>query len=443
MTTSQLTAFTVISIKDNSSIDVEEVLNKIKAVIITHRWASTNTLSKFYTNDEELYEYLKPICNEIYILQTCHRVEIYLNTLHDDYLNYVKSFYAKRNLNTDMLRPIEGVEVIKHLFEVAAGLDSAVIGENEVLGQVERAHHKALSSGYLNSILKFIIERAVRFGKYVRTVTNISKGPQGLGSLAIEFIKRLYKDLSNVKILIVGAGEVGSIVTKELYDKGARCVKILNRSLDKAIQLASKYGYEAEKLTQESLMSNLEKFEVAIFALSLTEPIIKKSDLKLLKRKPLIIDLGLPRNVEDTKDTTVITIDDLSRMAEEICKFKRSEVEKAQKLLNEELNKTLNLLKRKIIEIELGSVLQKIENIKVREIEKSLRKGLFKKEDYEKLSIVTSSIVKKITLPIIDYIKQIAETESLKRALIMIKQLEKSLSDENGSLRINEESPKR
>ncbi len=434
----------MIKIKTNSDTEIiEDLLSNVKAVIITHRWASTSILSKYYTNDDELYTYLKSIANEAYILQTCHRVEIYLNTDRKDYIDYVRKFYENRKLDSQLLKPIEGLEAIKHLFEVASGLDSAVIGEHEVLGQVERAYYKALKMGYLNSVLKFIIERAVRFGKHVRTVTSISKGPQGLGSLAIEFIKRLYRDLSNVKILVIGAGEVGSTVVKELHDKGARRVKILNRSFEKAKQLADKYNFEAEKLTKESLINNLEQYEVAIFALSLTEPIIRRGDLKGLKRRPLIIDLGLPRNVEDMSDVMVLSIDDLSKMAEEVCKFKQNEVKKVREMLDDELIKTLSLLKRKIIEIRLGNLLQKIENIKIKEIKRSLRRGLFREEDFDKLNVLTSSVIKKIILPVVDYIKNLAETESLKIALAIIKQLEKSLHDENGSLGTSEESPKR
>jgi len=412
-------------------------LENLVLIAATHRWLNTDELSKLYTDIEDTYRKILQKFNidELFILQTCHRVEYY--TYSRDNIDYTyKDIICEVYRNDEYLKYFKifkGLEVVEHILKVAAGLDSAIIGECDVLGQLEKAYDYALRNRYIRDILKLIIERSIRFGKYVRTVTGISRGIHGFGSLIVQLLKRLYEDLENTKILIVGAGDLGSTIAKELYDKNSRNVVILNRTIDKARQIAEKLGYKYDKLDIDTLIRYMENSDVTILAISSEKPIITKEIIKKLRKKPLIIDLGVPRLVEKDIEAPVIYFEDLIKLAEKYNRDKLEEVKKVEEMLKQELKNISIEIEKKELKKLVGKYVEFAYNIARKELEKAVKEGLVEDRQIEKLDIVIRSITSKIVRPIIKTLEENIQqdTQKIKQILIeIIQNIEKEFTKE-------------
>ncbi len=431
-------------------------LENIYGLLANHRWISAEKLSMMYVDDvDSIIRLIGDDVEELCLLQTCHRVEYYLVARRDVHviMDKLDQYYwsAKGIRARDYVKVVRGADLIRHIMRVSAGLESAIIGEHEVLGQLKRAYEQFLRSGHLRGVLKFIIERAIRFGKYVRAHTNISRGPRGFGSLTVYYLRGLYGDLSNVRLLVVGAGELGSTLVKELHDAGARSIVVLSRTLKRASEVASMYGCAYDVLTQESIARYLLESDVCVFAVTVREPVLTKSLAEQLDRLPLIIDLCVPRCVEGelSRRARVLTIDDLSRLAQELNKEKLSEVAKVERLLEDEVRRTMQLLKRRVIEIEVGKILKILDDRRAREVEKSIRRGLFSESSAQDLDVVTRSVYSKSTKPFVEAIKSLAE-EDVEMALKVLRKvydvIEREYKDDENSshgMRRRVEGPKR
>ena len=411
------------------------ILDQLHAYIATHKWLTTSELGKLYVHDiDEFRTKCKELVNELYILQTCHRIEYYVFTSKiNEFENFLRKYYSEKGLEfSKYFKKLSGIDVITHLFQVSAGLDSAILGECDILGQIEKAFEKMERIGMLKGILRFIIEKAIKFGKDVRTYTNISKGPSGFSSLTIEYLKRLYRDgFYSLKFLVIGAGELASTIINNLYDEGIKNVVILNRTLEKAIELANKYGYSYDELNDEKLIKYMNEYDICILAISTENPIITDKIIEKTNRKPLIIDLCVPycTDMKISKQVRIVTIDDLSMFAQEFNKQKMNEVKKIEEILNKEIEVVKEQLKRKVVEIEIGEILQILDKVRIYEIEKSIKRKLFNNEDFEKLNIVTKSIFSKITRPFIQVLKEFAE-RNLDETVEFIRQIKDVIESE-------------
>ncbi len=421
----------------------------------THRWVSPRELSRLYVDTDRAYTLLEKYFSERFILQTCHRVEFYVYPCCE--ISRIKEFLGELYGNdSDVLRNFQiftGREAVKHLLKVAAGLDSAILGECEVLGQLESAYDYAVKRRHVKDVLRTIVERAVRFGKYVRTCTNIARGVTGFGSLTVLYLRKLYQTLDDLKILLVGAGEMGSTLAKELHDAGARQVVILNRTVDKARELAEKYGYLYDVLTKETLLKYLQEVDVAIFAIATREPILTGKDISNLRRKPLIIDLGMPHNVSDDVDTAIVWLEDLAKIAEKYNREKMEEAKKIENLIQQEIENITLEVRKKILKRLLSEYIKFSYTVAEHELKRAITSRLIDKNLENTIKILLSSTINKITRPIIRLVEEYSKEKAheIHEILTTLTKLIKeefnylnSTNDENGSRRsTNEDGPKR
>ncbi len=428
------------------------LLDNLVLLAATHKWVSTEDLAKLYVDNSRTYPLvfkIFPKVSEIFIFQTCHRVEYYLYFESEPDIDHVVSMFFEEvypDNYSRFFRVMIGEEALRHILRVSAGLESAIIGENDVLGQLEKAYDYALRNRYVRDILKLIIERSIRFGKYVRTVTGISRGIHGYGSLTVKVIERLYGRLDNITILVVGAGDLGSTIAKELSDKGVKNIIILNRTIEKAEQICKEIGCKYDKLTEENLIKYLNNVDVAILAISSEKPIITRELMRKVRRAPLIIDLGVPKLVEKDIEAPVIYFEDLSKLAEKYNREKLKEIEKVEKLLEEELKKILNEIEKKELKKIIGKYIEFSHKIAKKEIEKATQKKLINPEEQEKINIILKSTISKIIRPIIKTIEETYNNQEMKNLIKkIITNIEEEFptNDEKGSLRTNEEGPKR
>ncbi|GGP19282.1 glutamyl-tRNA reductase [Thermocladium modestius] len=400
-------------------------LNSLIAVAVTHKRANTVILSSIYLNEGEAYKRLADSYDESFIFQTCNRIEIYaLDTAGRGVEGVLEIYGNKASLARSLADVHRGLDAVRHLFRVAAGLESAAIGESEVLGQLEEAFQDAIARKALKAELKFVVERAIGVGKRIRTANpKLSKSSNGLGGAAVDYlVKRGIGKESRVGL--VGAGAMASLIAMKLHERGFSNVVIFNRTLENARRLATRLGYDYEPI--DSLRGSIPSLAALITAVKTSKPILGRDDLNLMPPGSLVIDLGIPRNV----DGPAISIDELKEFMAALNEERLKAIKEAEAAVEKELRGFELAYKRKIVEIELSAFMTRMERLRLEEIEKGRSKGLI--DGDEGIDVVTKSVLFKSMYPVINYIKNIAINGSLTEAVKVIREIEKQQEDSSG-----------
>ena len=328
------------------------------------------------------------LVREAVILQTCHRVEIYVATAEDrsgDIANRIVKFWSQEvGISSDVIEKIAeflyGREALLHLLRVASGLESMVIGEDQILGQVRTAYVESKKNKTVNALLEIAFMKAVNVGRIVRSQTSINKGSLSVSSVAVDFAEKKFGNLRDVKALVVGAGEAGSIVAKGLASRGAGAIYVANRTFEKGRDLAEKIGGNA--IPYGKLYSELKTVDLAVFALSVNEPVLSLEQARglLASRKGrslMLIDISQPRCVDAAVSSLpsidLRNIDDLRLVVEERLKQRSSEAEKAEQIVLDALETLEVSLERKLAEPIVSALYMKADKIREAELEKALR----------------------------------------------------------------------
>ncbi|MCS7118674.1 MAG: glutamyl-tRNA reductase [Archaeoglobaceae archaeon] len=277
--------------------------------------------------------------NEFVYIITCNRFEIYV------YGDLVKERLEKlaRDLDVENAEIFYAEDCLRHLMRVCSGIESMIVGENEILGQVKRSLRKCEEAGIAGENLKRIFLKAIQVGSKVRKETGISKRALSIGSAAVELAEKVLGSLKGKKVLVVGAGEMGKLVARAMR-RDVETIFIANRTFSKAEVLAKKLNGIAVKF--DRLTEFLKICDVVISATSAPHVVITKEVVeKVMKdrdKKLVIIDIALPRDVEDSvrsiSNVKLFTIDDLREISEENLKNRLFEVKKAEEIIERELN---------------------------------------------------------------------------------------------------------
>lgn len=318
------------------------------AISIAHHDCDAELIGK-YSFPNELLNEAREIAlsqegvSEAFILSTCNRVEIFI--VYEDGMD-AKNFClntlslgGKRDTNEVLskLKVFQNLDAIEHLFEVSCGLDSQMIGETEILGQIKRAYEDASKKSHCKRVLNMTLQKAIHCAKWVRTNTNIGSGNITIGSVAAELATRIFEDISDTKILLAGSGEVGRSVAQALNARGACDITVSSRTWENARVLSS--DVKGSAIDFERVSSELCKFDIAIFALSNASEFI---DFKIAKiaeskrsNKPIfLMDLGVPNNIskecDKLENVFLYDLNDLSKVANENLDLRKSEIENAK-----------------------------------------------------------------------------------------------------------------
>jgi glutamyl-tRNA reductase len=336
-------------------------MDEILSAHVTHKWVDTRRLA-LYTAKESgsllsAASSLESV-KECALLKTCNRVEVYLTT--DDPKR------AKANLSALLVgsvreaRPghikfLSSLSSVEHLAKVASGLDSMVIGENQILGQVKEAYEFALKEGTIGKTLGEVFRKAISIGKKVRSETRIDKGSVSIGSAAVGLAKRLLGSLEGRTILVIGAGKISQLVGKSLAKQGLKAIFVANRTYYSAVMLAGELGGEAVHF--DRLPECLRRCDVVICGTSAPHAVLEKKDIIAAfgpagPRKPLIvIDISNPRNVADDvqelSNVMVHDMDGLKSIARKNTASRQREVKRAEKIIERELHLMDHRLKEK------------------------------------------------------------------------------------------------
>lgn len=317
------------------------------------------------------------------ILQTCNRVELYLHYVGSDTLKNVINKWEEltddKNLEDDVIL-ISAEAAVNHLFRVAAGLESMALGENEILHQVRDAYKLADESKTLSRFMRSLFEEALRIGKEVRSRTILGRIKVSLAEIAVDAAERFSENLNDKTIIVVGAGETGTLVVKSLSKKSARKFTILiaNRTYEKAVELANSINGIALHLSELDRYLNVA--DIVFVTTSAPHFILTKERIQNcmeIRGKPLlIVDLSVPSNVDpkvkEISNVHVVTIDDLKNHVDNT-KTWNDDLEKADCIIKEAVHKFISKWENNWVEDVLADLYKHAENIRKEEVDEALR----------------------------------------------------------------------
>ncbi len=356
-----------------------------------------NSYAKLDALNEKIHNNVK-ILEEVKI-KTCNRYEIYLITEKDV------------NIPTTTFIVEKGDHAINHLLRLASGLESMIMGEDQILGQIKEARKKAIKEETIGPKLEKVFTKAIHVGQSIRKNTHINEGGVSVGSGAVELIEEKYGTLKGKNVLIVGAGEMGTVVAKALLDKETNAIVVANRTYDKAQELAHDLNGIAIKF--KKMDESLHKIDILISATGAPHPLIDKKRLSFLPEEHLqnmiMLDLANPRDIqEDVKELKVqlYNLDDLRYIRDKNVEKRVKEAEKAETIIADETILLKDALKQMEITPILSSLNVEAEKVRKNELEKTLNMIDLSEKDVKKLEMLTHSIVDKMLFNIIKNLKE-------------------------------------
>ncbi len=378
---------------------------------VDHKIADIHSMENISKDIDDLFWKLqeKYSIGEYVEISTCNRKEYYI---HNDYISEDDELLSHENQSI----VIEyGQSAIMHLLRMTSGLESMIVGEDQILGQVKDAKHKAIKNHHCGRVLDTVFTKAIHVGQVVRNKTNINKGSVSIGSAAIDLAEKHMGSLDDKSVLVVGAGKMGKLVAKALAEKDLNAIFVANRTYYVAVELAKDLGGEA------ILFNDLERYlaeaDLVISATSAPHSIIDKERLlgiEMTYDDLMMVDIANPRDIsEDVVDLGVklFNIDDLREIADVNTQLRIKEFGEAENIIDEEfilLNESF-----KIMEVDdiLGSLRASMEEIRQRETQKASLKLADVDGSVKILDNLTNSIVNKIFFDISKKVKKAAKEE--------------------------------
>ena len=376
---------------------------------VDHKIADIQSMESISKEIDELFGKLqeKYSIGEYIEISTCNRKEYYIN---NDYIHEDDELLSHENQSIVI---DYGQSAVMHLLRMTSGLESMIVGEDQILGQVKDAKHKASKNKHCGKFLDTIFTKAIHVGQVVRNKTNINKGSVSIGSAAIDLAEKHIGSLDDKSVLVIGAGKMGKLVAKALAEKDLNAIFVANRTYYVAVQLAEDLGGEA------ILFNDLEKYlanaDLVISATSAPHPIITKERLlsiDMVYDDVMMVDIANPRDISDNVGdlgVKLFNIDDLREIADENTKLRIKEFGEAENIINEEFI----LLKEsiKIMEVDemLGNLRASMEDIRQRETQKATVKLSDVDGSAKILNNLTNSIVNKIFYDISKNLKKAAK----------------------------------
>jgi len=322
---------------------------------LSHRTSPVELRERFAFAGEKIPEALAALrtaglANEATILSTCNRVEIYVATAlaPEAAVAALKNFLVTHHGFTgelgEELYAFAEPHSLHHLFKVASGLDSMVVGETEIFGQLKAAYELAFQHQHTGARLNKAFQRAFNVAKYIRTETNIQRGSVSVMSAAVELAEKIFSSLAGHEVLVIGAGETSEKTARALLSRGARGVVVTNRSPERAAALAAELGGRAVPFAQWP--EEFEKIDIAVSSTAAPHHILDCAKLApLMKRRKnrplLLIDIAVPRDIDPAvsalDNVYLYNVDDLQSIASEYLKLRHEEVARCERIIEEKV----------------------------------------------------------------------------------------------------------
>ena len=327
---------------------------------LNHRTASVDVREQFAMTEAKVPSLLDELCEktaatEAVILSTCNRVEIYAVTdgQPPELLDAMRDFLLDgREVEENVFYEKIGTDSVEHLFKVASGLDSMVLGETEILGQLKAAYHLALEHKRTGGQLNKAFQKAFNTAKKIRTETQIQRGSVSISNVAVELAGKIFDRLQDRTVMVIGAGDTSEKAARALLSRGAKSVIVSNRSFDRAEHLANELGGKAVQF--DDWESEFAHIDIIISSTSAPHYVLDRKKLEPLQRlrrhRPLLlVDIAVPRDIEPEvnflEDVYLYNIDDLQAIADDYLRLREEEIAKCEAIIRakaEELVVSLN-----------------------------------------------------------------------------------------------------
>jgi glutamyl-tRNA reductase len=382
---------------------------------LNHRTAPIEVREQLAPEEDKLSEILQAlhtpgVLSEVLILSTCNRVEVYgvAEVVVQARRLAFSHLCQQRGVEMASLEPLlytkTGAEVVQHCFRVASSLDSMILGEPQILGQVKDAFRLAQHCQTVGPLLHGLMTQAFAVAKKVRTETEVARHAVSVSFAAVELAKKIFGTLEGKSVLLIGAGEMGELASKHLVDQGGLSPYVANRTWSRAVDLAR--ALPGIAVPFEKCRELLARVDIVITSTGAPEPIIRKADLQQAlhtrRSRPLFfIDIAVPRDVEpgvnDLDNVFCYNIDDLQQVVEANLRERVREAQKAEALVEREVGKFLSRLKDLEVVPTIVSLREKIETIRQDEVAKALaRLPAASPETRAAIETLSSAIVNKI-----------------------------------------------
>ncbi len=287
---------------------------------------------------------------EYAVLNTCNRVEFYgLADSTETVANLQREFCAFQGFSDTEFDAIRqhafNQQAIQHLIEVSSGLVSQMLGETEILGQVKEAYAAAQTRHSTGPVLNRVFQKTFQYAKYIRSHTAITEGQISVANVAVDLATKIFGDLAEARILLLGAGEIGDKTAKAFQSRGARSLTVASRRLERAQELAATLS--AAALPFEQWAAHLADFDIVVCSTAAPQTVVTQDTIRLaMKKRParplFLIDLALPRDVDPTaakaENVFLYNLDDLAKIADENLAARTAEVKRAREILTEKAN---------------------------------------------------------------------------------------------------------
>jgi glutamyl-tRNA reductase len=323
---------------------------------LSHRSAPVELRERFAFAGEKIPGALQALrdaglVTEGVVLSTCNRVEIYAATAlapDDQFFARVKKFFIEHHAYDgelgDELYTFAEPHSLHHLFKVAAGLDSMVIGETEIFGQLKSAYELAFTHKHTGAWLNKAFQRAFNVAKHIRTATNIQRGSVSVMSAAVELAEKIFTSLAEHEVLVIGAGETSEKTARALQSRGVKKITVTNRSPARAAALAAEL--DARTVPWEHWPEEFERIDIAVSSTAATTHILDRATLEpLMKRRRhrplLLIDIAVPRDIDpgvsELDNVYLYNVDDLQSIANEYLNLRQEEVARCEQIIAEKV----------------------------------------------------------------------------------------------------------
>jgi len=316
---------------------------------------------------------------EVMFLKTCNRIEVMFDKKRDINELYDKVFY-KVITPEEMLKAetYEGNDAVEHIFRVAASLDSMVVGETQITGQLKDAFYEAYEKHFIGQDLTRLVHFSFKCAKKIRNQTNVSSEPVSVASIAVRRAKEILDDLSGYSAIVVGVGDTARIVCKNLVKEGVNII-LVNRTIENAFALKEELGDEVnvDVHSLESLPKLINNYRLLFSATASNYPVIRNEHIKETKFKRLWFDLAIPYDIEDVEcqNIELIRVDDLKEISKKNMKKREKEVKKA----NELIKKCVEEFERYLQSVSVEPVIKFLQD-KAHECSKKALKNAIKKK---------------------------------------------------------------
>lgn len=383
---------------------------------LSHKTAPVEIREKLAVPESRLGEALSRLCSypgikEGLLLSTCNRVEVYsvVDELESGYAR-IQEFLADTHLalSSEQLTPHlywhTGDRAIGHLFRVASSLDSMIVGESQILGQLKDAFEVALSHKTTGLIMNKVVKKAISVAKRVRTETKIAEMAVSVSYAAVELARKIFSHMGEKTVLLVGAGEMAKLAARHLVAQGVRHVRITTRTPQHAVELAAKFGGTAVPF--EQFKEEMASADIVLVSTGAAHYLISNDDVRRAvqergNRPMFLIDISVPRNIDPAvrhvDNAFLFDIDDLNQRVEQNRAERLQEAEKAERMVLEEVGVLRDWMKSLEVTPTIVALRNRVDEIRQSEVDKTLgRLAHLSPADRELVEGMASSIVNKM-----------------------------------------------